>query len=171
VIVDELLPVLEKDYNLAKDPDRRGIGGTSSGAIAAFTVAWERPTHFRKVLSIVGSYVNLRGGDAYPDLVLKSERKPIRVFLTSGRNDNRALLASGAYDARRDWFYQNVRLKDALQSKGYDVNYTWGTNRHGQAMGGAILPEMLRWLWRDQPVSTDPRDTIERAPRAAAPRP
>jgi enterochelin esterase-like enzyme len=170
VIVDELLPALEKDYNLSKDPERRGIGGTSSGAIAAFTVAWERPTHFRKVLSIVGSFVNLRGGDAYADIVLKTEKKPLRVFLQDGRNDNRALGANGSYDPRRDWFYQNVRLMEALQKKGYDLNYTWGMNRHGQAMGGAILPEMMRWLWRDQPVSTDPRDMVERALRGAAAR-
>jgi enterochelin esterase family protein len=62
VIVDELLPALAKDYNITKDPSRRGIGGTSSGAIAAFTVAWHRPDQFRKVLSIVGSYTNIRGG-------------------------------------------------------------------------------------------------------------
>ena len=43
VIVDELLPVLYKEYNISKDPERHGIGGSSSGAIAAFTVAWERP--------------------------------------------------------------------------------------------------------------------------------
>ena len=140
-----------------------GIGGASSGAIAAFTVAWERPSHFRKVLSIVGSFVNLRGGHAYPDLVLKSEKKPLRVFLQDGRNDNRAISRDGSYDQTRDWFYQNVRLADALTKKGYDVNYTWGMNRHGQAMGGAILPEMMRWLWRDHPVSSDPRDTVERS--------
>src|SRR5947207_15169784 len=77
VIVDELMPVLDKDFNISKDPERRGIGGASSGAIAAFTVAWERPNNFHKVLSIVGSFVNLRGGDAYADIVRKSERKPI----------------------------------------------------------------------------------------------
>jgi enterochelin esterase family protein len=170
VIVDELLPVLAKDYNLSPDPDRRGIGGASSGAIAAFTVAWERPNAFRKVLSIVGSFVNLRGGHAYADIVLKSERKPIRVFLQDGRNDNRAIARDGTYDQTRDWFYQNVRLMEALTKKGYDVNYTWGMNRHGQAMGGAILPEMMRWLWRDQPVSTNPRDMVERAFRAVEPR-
>ena len=168
MIVDELLPALGMDYNISTDPERRGIGGASSGAIAAFTVAWERPNHFRKVLSIVGSFVNLRGGDAYADIVLKAERKPLRVFLQDGRNDNRALAANGTYDPRRDWFYQNVRLMEALQKKGYDLNYTWGMNRHGQAMGGAILPEMMRWLWRDQPVSTDPRDMAERSMRAPA---
>jgi enterochelin esterase-like enzyme len=162
VIVDELLPALKKDYNISDDPERRGIGGASSGAIAAFTVAWERPDQFRKVLSIVGSFVNLRGGDAYPDIVRKSDKKPLRVFLQDGRNDNRGAGRGGAYDQRRDWFYQNVRLMRALTEKGYDLNYSFGMNRHGQKMGGAILPEMMRWLWRDGPVSTDPNDTVER---------
>jgi len=168
VIVDELMPVLYKEYNISKDPEQHGIGGASSGAIAAFTVAWERPNDFRKVLSIVGSFTNIRGGHAYPDIVLKSDKKPIRIFMQDGRNDNRALNADGTYDETRDWFYQNVRLMEALTKKGYEVNYAWGMNRHGQAMGGAILPEMMRWLWRDQPVSTDPRNEAERAFREPA---
>jgi len=168
VIVDELMPVLYKEYNISKDPEQHGIGGASSGAIAAFTVAWERPNEFRKVLSIVGSFTNIRGGHAYPDIVLKSEKKPIRIFLQDGRNDNRALNANGTYDDTRDWFYQNVRLMEALTKKGYEVNYAWGMNRHGQAMGGAIMPEMMRWLWRDQPVSTDPRNDVERSFREPA---
>lgn len=175
VICDELMPVLTKDYNISKNPDHRGIGGASSGAIAAFTVAWQRPNEFRKVLSIVGSFVNLRGGDAYPDLIRQSEKKPIRIFLQDGRNDNRgAGRNGGAYDQRRDWFYQNVRMVQALTEKGYDVNYAWGLNTHGQRMGGPMLPEMMRWLWRDHPVSTDPNDTVERSfntpkPRATTP--
>jgi enterochelin esterase family protein len=162
VIVDELMPALAKDYNISTDPEQRGIGGASSGAIAAFTVAWQRPDHFRKVLSIVGSFTNLRGGDAYADLVRQTDKKPIRVFLQDGRNDNRAIGRNGVYDPRRDWFLQNVRLMQALTAKGYDVNYTWGMNTHGQRMGGPILPEMMRWLWRDHAVSTDPLDTVER---------
>jgi enterochelin esterase-like enzyme len=165
VIVDELMPALQKEFNVSTDPDRHGIGGASSGAIAAFTVAWHRPNDFRKVLSIVGSFVNLgdRGGDTLSDIVRKTDRKPLRVFLQDGRNDNRGIGRGGAYDPRRDWFLQNVRLKDALTGKGYDLNYTWGMNTHGQRMGGPILPEMMRWLWRDHPVSTDPNDAIERA--------
>ena len=168
VIVDELMPVLYKDYNISKDPDQHGIGGSSSGAIAAFMVAWERPNDFRKVLSNVGSFVNLRGGQVYADRVLASEKKPIRVFLCDGRNDNRGIGRGGHYDQDRDWFYQNVRLMKALTAKGYDVNYTWGMNLHGQKFGGAILPEMMRWLWRDGPVSTDPNDTVERSFRGPA---
>ena len=163
VIVDELLPTVEKEYNISKDPERRGIGGSSSGAIAAFTVAWQRPNEFRKVLSNVGSFVDLRGGDAYPDIIRKSEKKPIRVFLCDGRNDNRGQSAEGVYTASRDWFLQNIRMVDALTAKGYDVNYAWGMNKHGQKMGGAIFPGMMRWLWRDHAVSSDPRDLVERS--------
>jgi enterochelin esterase-like enzyme len=163
VIVDELMPALNKDYNISKDPEHRGIGGASSGAIAAFTVAWERPNEFRKVLSLIGSFVNLRGGHAYADIVRKSEKKPIRIYLQDGRNDNRGVGRGGTYDPLRDWFLQNVRLKDALVEKGYDVNYQWGIGRHGQKHGGAILPDMMRWLWRDHAVSTDVNDKVERS--------
>jgi len=163
VIVDELLPALSKEYNISKDPERRGIGGSSSGAIAAFTVAWQRPNEFRKVLSNVGSFVNLRGGDAYPEIVRKSDKKPIRIFLCDGRNDLRGLRNGPVYQQDVDWFYQNVRMMQAFTAKGYDLNYAWGMNKHGQKMGGAILPEMMRWLWRDHEVSSDPNDAVERA--------
>ncbi|HTU66082.1 MAG TPA: alpha/beta hydrolase-fold protein [Steroidobacteraceae bacterium] len=163
VIVDELLPVLYAQYNISKDPAQHGIGGSSSGAIAAFTVAWQRPDHFRKVLSNVGSFVNIRGGDAYADLVRKSKKKPLRIFLVDGRNDNRGVRNGGAYDPRWDWFAQNLRLQQALESKGYDLNYSWGLQRHGQKMLRTVMPEMMRWLWRDHAVSADPNDAIERA--------
>ena len=169
IITEELMPALARDYNISKDPEQHGIGGASSGAIAAFSVAWERPGQFRKVLSIVGSFVNLRGGDVYAERVLASDKKPIRIFLCDGRNDNRGVRPGNpVYDQRMDWFYQNVRLMNALTAKGYDVNYTWGMNLHGQKFGGAILPDMMRWLWRDGPVSTDPTDKMERSFREAA---
>jgi enterochelin esterase-like enzyme len=163
IICDELMPVLYKDYNLSKDPEQHGIGGASSGAIAAFMVAWERPDQFRKVLSIVGSFVNLRGGHVYPERVLASDKKPIRIFFQDGRNDNRGQGRGGSYDPKRDWFLQNNRLVDALTKKGYDVNYAWGIGQHGMKQGGAILPDMMRWLWRDHPVSVDVKDSVERS--------
>ena len=163
VIVDELMPALTKEFNVSKDPERRGIGGASSGAIAAFTVAWERPNEFRKVLSLIGSFTNLRGGHAYADIVRKSEKKPIRIYMQDGRNDNRGIGRSGNYDETRDWFFQNVRLMEALRDKGYDLNYQWGIGRHSQKHGGAIFPDMMRWLWRDHPVSTDVKDMVERS--------
>jgi enterochelin esterase family protein len=163
VIVDELMPALYKDYNISKDPERHGIGGASSGAIAAFTVAWERPNDFRKVLSLIGSFTNLRGGHQYAELVRKSEKKPIRIYMQDGRNDNRGVGRGGNYDPLRDWFLQNVTLKNALVEKGYDVAYQWGIGRHSSKHGGSILPDMMRWLWRDQPVSTDVNDKVERS--------
>jgi enterochelin esterase family protein len=165
VVIDEILPRVSKEYNVSTDPEMRGIAGSSSGAIAAFTVAWERPDQFRKVISIVGSFVNLRGGDVYPEKIAETERKPIRVFLVDGVNDNRALRGDN-YDPRRDWHYQNVRLAEALTKKGYDVNYIWGIGLHGQKQGGATMPEMMRWLWRDYPRPFDPHNLLERSFRA-----
>jgi enterochelin esterase-like enzyme len=167
VIVDELLPALYKEYKISRDPDRHAIAGWSSGAIAAFTVAWERPDQFHKVLTGIGTFVDLKGGHVYPEKVLTSEKKPIRIFMVDGRNDNRGTNNNTPeYDPNRDWFLQNVRLMEALTKKGYDVNYSWGMGVHSHNMGGAMLPEMMRWLWRDQPVSLDPSDTVERSFRS-----
>jgi predicted alpha/beta superfamily hydrolase len=180
VIVDELLPVLNARYDISKNPDDRAIGGASSGAIAAFTVAWQRPDQFHKVLSTIGSFTNIRGGDAYPELIRAAERKPLRVYLLDGVNDNRGMNRSvepPTYDARRDWHAQNIRMLAALTDKGYDVNFTWGIGTHNNRQAGAALPEMLRWLWRDYPRVDNPHDAGNRGllgpvappPAAAAP--
>jgi enterochelin esterase family protein len=164
IICGELLPELYQKYNISKDPEQHAIGGASSGAIAAFMVAWERPDQFRKVISFIGSFVNLRGGHVYPERVLAGDKKPIRIYFQDGRNDNRgAGKKGGTYNPDRDWFHQNVRLVEALKKKGYDVNNVWGIGGHSSKHGGAILPDMMRWLWRDQPVSVDVNDRVERS--------
>jgi enterochelin esterase-like enzyme len=165
VIMDELLPVLAKEYNLSANPDQRGIGGASSGAIAAFTVAWHRPDQFHKVISTIGSFTNIRGGHKYPDMIRSTEKKPIRIFLEDGVNDNRGMRGpadKATYNAEWDWHAQNIRMVAALTEKGYDVNYTWGIGTHSNKQGGAILPDMLRWLWRDYPRNDDPHDATNR---------
>ena len=140
------------------------------GAIAAFTVAWERPDQFRKVLSIVGSYTNIRGGHAYPDIVRKSEKKPLRIFLQDGRNDNRGVGRDGQYNA-------DARLVPAERPHGGGADreglrpqlHLGHRTRTVRSMGGTMLPEMMRWLWRDHPVSTDPMNTVERSFREPKP--
>jgi enterochelin esterase family protein len=178
LIVDELLPVIKKEYNLSDDPSDRGIAGASSGAICAFTVAWHRPDQFRKVISTIGSFTNIMGGHAYPDMVRAADAKPIRIFLQDGLNDNRGMRGregSRTYDAKWDWHQQNRKMVDALTEKKYDVNYCWGIGTHSNKQGGAMMPEMLRWLWRDYPRPDDPQDDTNRkllvppATSAAAP--
>lgn len=145
-IVEEMLPEVGKSYNLTKDPAGRAIGGASSGAICAFTVAWERPNEFRKVISLIGSFTDLRGGHVYPDLVRNSERKPIRVYIQDGIYDNRR-----PDNPKLDWYLQNQAMVAALKEKGYDLNSTFGEGRHSDSHGGAILPDILRWMFRDYP--------------------
>jgi len=165
LICDELLPVIRKDWNISDKPEDRGIAGASSGAIAAFTVAWQRPEQFRKVISTIGSFTNIRGGHEYPNIIRKAEPKPIRVFLQDGLNDNRGVRRRGGaetYDPNWDWHAQNIKMVEALKEKGYDFNYSWGLGTHNNKHGGAIMPEMLRWLWRDYPRVDDPKDARER---------
>src|SRR5882724_8080698 len=165
VITDELLPVLTKQFNISPNPDDRAICGASSGAIAAFTVAWRRPDQFHKVISTIGSFTDIRGGHVYPDLIRAAERKPIRIFLQDGVNDNRGLQGEGpaaTYNPKRDWHGQNIKMVAALTEKGYDVNYTWGIGTHSNKQSGAIFPDMLRWLWRDYPRADDARDISNR---------
>ncbi len=142
-LIDEILPLVAKKYALSTDPNDRAIGGSSSGAIAAFTVAWERPDAFRRVLSGVGTYVGLRGGDAYPVLIRKTEPKPIRVFLQDGENDNDIYPGS--------WWLANQEMLRSLQWAGYDVNHAWGKGGHNGKHMAAVCADAMRWLWRDYP--------------------
>lgn len=142
-LIDEILPEVGKKYNLSKDPNDRAVAGSSSGGIAAFTAAWNRPDAFRRVLSFIGSYTNLRGGHVYASLVRKTEPKPLRVYLQDGKNDQN--IYSG------HWFIGNQDLASALEYAGYDHTFTIGTEGHNGIHGSSILPDALRWLWRDYP--------------------
>jgi enterochelin esterase-like enzyme/sugar lactone lactonase YvrE len=146
-VVDELLPEVGTKYNLTADPDQRAISGASSGGICAFTVAWERPDAFRKVLSHIGSFTNIRGGHVYPAVIRKSDRKPLRVFLQDGSND--------LDNPHGNWPLANQEMAAALKFKGYDYQLEFGVGAHTHKHGGAILPDSLRWLWRNEP-STEP---------------
>jgi enterochelin esterase-like enzyme len=140
-LLEEILPTVGRDYVLTENPELRGICGISSGGICAFTVAWERPDAFRKVLSHVGSFTNIRGGHVYPALIRKTERKPLRVFLQDGSGD--------LDNAHGNWPLANQEMAAALRFAGYDYQFVYGTGGHNGIHGGAILPESLRWLWRD----------------------
>ena len=140
LLLTEILPHIEKSYRMSKDPEQRAIGGISSGGICAFTVAWERPDQFRKVLSHVGSFTNIRGGHNYAALIRKTEPKPIRVFLQGGRYD--------LDNEHGHWPLANQQMNAALSFMKYDLKFVFGEGAHDGNHGGAILPESLRWLWR-----------------------
>jgi enterochelin esterase family protein len=140
-LLTEILPEVRKEVNITDDPEGHAIGGISSGEICAFTVAWQRPDEFRKVLSHVGSFTNIRGGDAYPGMIRKQNKRPLRVFLQDGSND---------LDNRHgNWPLGNQQMFVALNFRDYDMNFVYGEGAHNGNHGGAILPDSLRWLWRD----------------------
>jgi gluconolactonase len=142
-LLDEIIPEVSKHYKLSTNPDDRAIAGLSSGGICAFTAAWNRPDAFHRVLSFIGSFTDLRGGDIYPALIRKMEPKPLRVFLQDGSHDLNIYAG--------DWWIANQTMASALEYSGYDVKFVTGDKDHDMDQGGAILPDALRWLWRDYP--------------------
>ena len=130
-LLDELLPDVEtktaadgRAIKLSKDGNDRAIGGASSGAICAFTAAWERPDAFRRVFSAIGTYVGLRGGNEYSTLIRKYEPKPIRIYLEDGSND---LNIYGG-----DWWMANQAMERSLTFAGYEVEHNWGEGGHNR---------------------------------------
>ncbi len=140
-LIDELIPELTQGLSIASGPAHRAIAGLSSGGICAFNAAWERPDYFGKVLSHCGSFVNIRGGHLLAATVRRMPRKALRVFLQTGERDLDILFGS--------WTLGNRELASALAYRGYDHQLVVGEGGHSLAHGGALLPDTLRWLWRD----------------------
>ncbi|WP_373513403.1 alpha/beta hydrolase-fold protein, partial [Persicitalea sp.] len=154
-ILEEILPEVEKMktsdgrvIHLSKNGNDRAIGGSSSGAVCAFTAAWERPNDFSRVFSAIGTYVGLRGADRYPTLIRKYEPKPLRVFLQDGENDLNIYAG--------DWWMANQMMLRALNFSGYEVAHVWGEGAHNGKHGTALFPDAMRYLWKGwpEPVKT-----------------
>lgn len=154
-ILEEILPEVEKQQTsngrairLSKNGNDRAIGGSSSGAVCAFTAAWERPAAFSRVFSAIGTYVGLRGADRYQTLIRKYEPKPIRIFLQDGANDLNIYAG--------DWWKANETMERALSFAGYELKHVWGEDGHNGNQGTSIFPDAMRWLWKDwpKPVTT-----------------
>ncbi len=136
---DELLPVIEAKVNISKNPELRAICGMSSGGICAFGVGWHRPDSFRKIMSHIGSFTDIRGGYVYAPWARK-EKKPLRVFLQDGANDLNNQFGS--------WPLANCTLANSLEFAKYDYKFVYGDGEHNGFHGGTIFPDSLRWLWR-----------------------
>jgi enterochelin esterase-like enzyme len=154
-LLDELLPEVEtkiasgeRKIVLSKKGSDRAIGGASSGAICAFTAAWERPDSFSRVFSTIGTYVGLRGGDLYPTLIRKYEPKPLRIYLQDGSKD---LNIYGG-----DWWMANQTMERALVFSGYEVKHSWNEGGHNGGLAAEVFPEATKWLWKDWPDPPKP---------------
>lgn len=158
-LLEEILPEVAKSYKLTDKPEERGICGNSSGGICAFTVAWERPDAFRRVVSHIGSFTNIRGGYIYPAAIRKTkpevsgqhyttpeqktlleQRRAIRVFLQDGKND--------LDNQFGNWPLANMDMAAALKFAGWDYQFVLGEGTHNGKHGTMLFPDTMRWLWR-----------------------
>ncbi len=157
-VVDEVFPAVQRrttpdglPIRLSADPNDRCVGGGSTGGIAAFTAAWERPDQFRRVFTAIGTFVCMRGGDRYPPLVRETDPKPIRVFQQDGSHDE----WDGGPEVG-DWWLGNQSLERALDFAGYEHAHAWGDGGHSGTQGAAVFPDAMRFLWKEWPARVEP---------------
>ena len=146
-LASEILHAVQARYRISEDPNDRAIGGGSSGGSCAFTAAWTRPDFFRRVLSLLGSFAQLEGGNRYPTLIATEPMKPLRIFMQAATRD------LGWNEPEWNWLAENLRVAAALAENGYDFRFVLGDGGHDPNHGGAILPDALRWLWRGAEAS------------------
>ena len=151
-LLERLIPAVEERYNLSRNPDDRGLSGVSTGAVGAFMTAWNRPDQFHRVLSFIGTYVAMKGADELPAMIRKTEPKPIRIFMQDGSNDHIVPAEPYGISFAGSWPMNNQVMYQAFEYSGYDVKLVMGTGTHSMKQGGAIMPDALRWLWRDYPA-------------------
>ena len=151
-VLNELLPAVSqlkthdgRAINISPNGNDHAVTGASTGGIGSFTLAWRRPDQFTRVYSEIGTFVSMRGGHEYPALIRKTEPKPLRIFLEDGSADAWNPLFGS-------WYEANLSMESALTFAGYDVAHTWGAHGHDSHPGQVILPDVLRWLWRDYPA-------------------
>ena len=143
-LVEELLPYVAKELNLklSEDGNDRCISGGSSGGIAAFTAAWERPEAFSRLYAASGGFVAFRGGHEYPTLDRKFEPKPIRTYLPTGTHDME--------NCAGDWFLLDQEMDKALKFSGYD--YFFRIIDGGHVAGYMdYWQEAMAYLWKGWP--------------------
>jgi iron(III)-enterobactin esterase len=153
----EVIPLVEKNcgVKITRDPEARATMGGSSGAAAAFTMAWFHPELYRRVISYSGTFVNQQwpvdpavphgAWNYHETLIPQSRRKPLRVWLQVGDRDNFT-----RPDGYHDWVEANHRMAAALKAKGYPYHYVFcvnagHTDRNAKAQ---TLPHALEWVWR-----------------------
>ena len=157
----EVIPLVEKTCHvtITKDPDGRATMGGSSGAAAAFTMAWFHPEWYHRVISYSGTFVNQQwpvdsalphgAWEYHEKLIPQSPRKPLRVWLEVGDRDNLT-----RHDGYHDWVEANNRMATVLKANGYPYQYVFCMNagHTDRNVKAQTLPHALEWVWRGYPI-------------------
>lgn len=148
-MIKEIIPAVKvhhPELKLTDDPNGRATLGKSSGAPAAFTMAWLRPDLYRRVVTFNGSWINIcrdgAGAAGYPDMIRATDpAKPLRLYLFSGSGDN------ANYPA------VNQAMADAFKAKGMPWRYDFGQGAtHNSTYAASRITDALLWIWAGYPL-------------------
>lgn len=139
-LAGDILGEVGDRYAISSTPGCHAIVGMSSGGSAAFGAAWYRPDLFGRVLSIVGSFVNVDGADAWPSIVRRSEQRPIRIWLQDGARDLDTVFGN--------WPLANRQMAAALSYRDYHHHFEYGEGGHNLTHFLSIADRAITWLYR-----------------------
>ena len=145
-LTKDLLPAAFEEAGIDKSqvspkPEMHATCGSSSGGICAFKIAWFAPDEYGKVISHIGSFVDIKGGHNFPPMIRKADKKPIRIAIQDGSND-----LSNQFG---NWWLANQQMASAFEFKEYDYKTYWGEGGHNGQDASRVLPDELKWIWRD----------------------
>ena len=128
----EVLPAVEQHFGikLTRDPDGRAVMGCSSGAAAAFTMAWFHPEWYHRVISYSGTFVNQQwpfdpetpGGawDYHDHIIADGPLKPIRMWMQVGDRD--LFNPNTMRDGMHDWVVANHAVCWRTRAQGLSLS-------------------------------------------------
>jgi enterochelin esterase family protein len=161
----EVLPVVEKQYNvkLTKDPEGRATMGGSSGGSCALIMAWYHPELYHRVLTYSGTYVNQQwpsnpatphgAWEFHEHLIPNTPAKPLRIWMEVGDRD--LFNPNVMRDNMHDWVVANENMAKALAAKNYHYQFVFARNagHTDRTVKQQTLPEALEYVWQGYPIA------------------
>lgn len=142
-VIDELVPFVQENYNGTTNPEQTVIGGISLGGLASTFMSFNHPDIFGKVLAQssaywrdtfrVDNYNNEIRNDWLINQFIQSEKKPIKIFIDWGLQENMVLGS-------------NRKMARILKHKGYDFKYIEFNGWHDWANSRKTFPNGLVYL-------------------------
>lgn len=157
-LLEELIPWLEKYYNIYQLPAKRAIAGFSLGGLSAFDLAWRNPGEFGVAGIFSGSlwWRSKPFQQSKPDADLivhgyvgRAKKAPaVRYWFMAGTEDETSdRNNNGIIDAIDDTLQLLSLLKDKGKEEGEDFAYLEVKDgKHEPETWGQVAIDFLRWM-------------------------
>lgn len=144
-LCQDLVPWMEDNFPLIKQPRARCLMGASFGGVASLSTAWRYPGFFGRLLLQSGSFAFTDIGDHQRGPAFDPVVEFVNAFREQpGRPSERVFVSCGTYESL---IYENRSMVPLLQSTGMEVRYVEARDGHNWENWRDRLREGLSWLF------------------------